>query len=82
MRRLEELPSRYVYHFDLNGCDVITKDGKSIGSVEHVEERRCSSAGRDGREAQYLIPLLSICIDIDIERKKITIDPPEGLLEL
>ena len=81
---LEELPPDTWYHFDLIGCDVTTKDGKSIGSVERVEEFGAAPlliVKGDGREA--LIPLtLSICIDIDIERKKITIDPPEGLLEL
>jgi 16S rRNA processing protein RimM len=80
---LEELPPDTWYHFDLIGCDVATKKGESIGTVERVEEFGAAPllVVKGGRE--LLIPLsLSICIDIDIERKRITIDPPEGLLEL
>ena len=36
--------------------------------------------GTSGRE--HLVPLAgSICVEIDIERKLIRVDPPEGLLE-
>lgn len=39
--------------------------------------------GSDTSSREVLIPLtLSICKEIDVERKRITIDPPEGLLEL
>lgn len=39
--------------------------------------------GSDTSSREVLIPLtLSICKEIDVERKRIMIDPPEGLLEL
>jgi 16S rRNA processing protein RimM len=32
---------------------------------------------------EYLVPFAeSICIEVDIENRKIRIDPPEGLLEM
>jgi 16S rRNA processing protein RimM len=37
--------------------------------------------GREGRE--LLIPLTqTICLDIDVDKRTIIIDPPEGLLDL
>lgn len=85
---LQELPPDTWYHFDLIGCDVATNKGESIGNVERVEEFGAApllvvKSSERGSEREVLIPLsLSICIEIDVERKKITIDPPEGLLEL
>ncbi len=36
----------------------------------------------DGPEKEYLIPFAeSICVEVDIENKTVTVDPPEGLLE-
>jgi len=35
-----------------------------------------------GEAKEFLIPFAeTICIEVDIERKRIIIDPPEGLLE-
>jgi ribosomal 30S subunit maturation factor RimM len=37
----------------------------------------------DGHERELLIPMVEdICVAIDVERKLIRVDPPEGLLEL
>ena len=36
----------------------------------------------DGAERELLVPFAeSICVDVDVEKKRIVIDPPEGLLE-
>ena len=92
--QLAELPADTWYQADLVGCDVLSGNLR-IGSVERVEEygaapllvvrtgeaRTSGDAKTSNREV--LIPLtLSICKEIDVERKRITIDPPEGLLEL
>ena len=91
---LAELPDDTWYHADLVGCDVMSGDVR-IGTVERVEQygaapllvvRTGKISGTDDAETsdrEILIPLtLSICKEIDIERKRITIEPPEGLLEL
>jgi 16S rRNA processing protein RimM len=73
------------YDFDLVGCDVVTVGGEAVGAVESVMR----TAGHDlltvrkpdGREA--LVPFVDeICVEVDVEAKRIVVDPPEGLLDL
>jgi 16S rRNA processing protein RimM len=83
--QLVELPEDTYYDFDLVDCEVLTSEGKLIGRVAGVQNYGAAPllvvAGEDKRE--YLIPLaLSICVDIDVARKRVVINPPEGLLEL
>ena len=73
------------YEWELAGCRVETTAGKSVGVVREVM--------RTGRveilvvagdaEVEFLIPMAEeICVEIDVSRKLVRIDPPEGLLEL
>lgn len=81
---LRPLPPDTWYDFDLAGCHVVSTSGEVVGQVEGVERHGAAPLLKvrgDGRE--YLIPLvLSICIEIDIARKRIVVAPPEGLLDL
>ena len=76
-------PGRY-YEHQLVGCSVETADGTSVGTVVRVD----SSAGGsrlvvEGARGEILVPLaVDICVEIDIARRRIRIEPPEGLLEL
>ena len=79
--RLE--PGRF-YHHQLAGCVVETLDGAAVGEVERVEGgvggSRLVVAGARG---EILVPLAAeICVDIDVEAKRIRINPPDGLLDL
>jgi ribosomal 30S subunit maturation factor RimM len=62
----------------------VTAAGRRLGVVGAVDgsaggARLIVGAGRD----EIQIPLArDICISIDIERRRIVVDPPEGLLEL
>jgi 16S rRNA processing protein RimM len=81
---LAPLPDGTFYHHDLVGCQVVTDGGDAVGTVEGVEG---SVAGSRlvvaGAKGEILIPLVSdICRTIDIQGKKIVIEPPEGLLDL
>ena len=81
---LAPLPEGTLYHHDLVGCRVVTKDGREVGTVEGVAGpfggSRLIVAGGAG---ESLIPLARyICPTIDIAGKRIVIDPPEGLLDL
>ena len=74
----------YCFH-QIEGCTVVTKSGEQIGSVHDViqvsENDLLVVQVSEGRE--ILIPLSqTICIKIDLEKKTIIIDPPEGLLDL
>ncbi|MBK6795773.1 MAG: 16S rRNA processing protein RimM [Acidobacteria bacterium] len=82
---LTKLPEDTYYDFDLVGCDVEFADGAPLGKVLAVQGFGAAPllSVRDLEGRDHLIPLaLSICIEIDVEKKRIRIDPPEGLLEL
>ena len=80
-----ELPKGSFYEWELIGCRVETVDGKHVGAVKDILRTGgveiltvVDDAGRD-----RLIPMASdICVVVDVEKKVIRIDPPEGLLEL
>ena len=80
-----ELPKDQFYEWELAGCRVESLDGNVIGTVREVMR----TGGVEilvvvnEAEREFLIPLAQeICVEIDIEKKLIRVDPPEGLLEL
>ena len=81
LRKLEE---GTFYQFQLVGCAVETITGERIGDVARVD----GGAGGnllaiDGPHGEILIPfVVDICVAVDVEARRIRIDPPEGLLEL
>jgi len=81
---LKEREKDEFFLFQLIGCSVIDKHGKTAGRVKDV-----LSAGPgdllvvDWEGKEILIPFHeSICIEVDVPGKRIRIDPPEGLLDL
>lgn len=82
--QLVALPTDTYYDFDLIDCQVMIKDGHRLGRVTDVQQYGAAPllVVQDGTR-EHLIPLaLSICLEIDTARKRIVIDPPEGLLDL
>jgi 16S rRNA processing protein RimM len=94
-RQLVPLPPDTWYNFDLIGCEVFRQSGSEgnvgqvivtppIGRVVDVQEYGAApllivDLGED-REA--MVPLVaSICIEVDVRRRRIVIDPPDGLLD-
>jgi 16S rRNA processing protein RimM len=79
-----ELPAGMFYEWELAGCRVESLDGTSIGTVTEV----LKTGGVEvliiaGAEREHMVPMVDdICVEIDIEQKRIRIDPPEGLLDL
>ncbi len=63
---------------DLIGCNVFGADGRPYGKVERVEHLPSSDMlVVNGR----MIPMVAAIVrEIDLARKRITVDPPEGLL--
>jgi 16S rRNA processing protein RimM len=78
------LPEGTFFHYDLIGCDVVDAAGRSIGAVTAVEgTMEMSRLVVAGARGEVLIPLVAaICTDIDIARRRIVADPPEGLLDV
>ena len=80
-----ELAADQFYDWELKGCRVESIDGEFIGSVSEVMR----TGGVEilvvvgDTDQNFLIPMAQdICISIDVEKKLILVDPPEGLLEL
>lgn len=71
------------FDWQLAGCEVETIGGEMVGTVRELMRTGGTEilVVEDGAR-EYLIPFAeSICTEVDIERKKIRVDPPEGLLE-
>jgi 16S rRNA processing protein RimM len=67
------------------GSEVMTADGRRVGLVTGVMRTGGTDLlileGVDGRER--LIPFADeICTEVDLAAKRITVDPPDGLLDL
>ena len=81
---LQPLQSGRYYEHQLVGCIVEMAEGHRIGTVARVE----SGPGGSrlvvlGQRGEILVPFVPhICVDVDLEGKRVQIDPPEGLVEL
>lgn len=82
--RLATLEANTYYHHDLIGCVVETTGGERVGEVTGVQGGAAGSLlVVNGARGEVLVPLaLDICVDVDVQAKRIRIQPPEGLLEL
>lgn len=87
---LVDLPEGAYYIFELVGMRVRTRTGRDLGTVRRVIETGgapllvivVTGAGSE-TEREQLIPVArSICTGIDKVAGVITVDPPDGLLEL
>jgi 16S rRNA processing protein RimM len=77
-----ELNEGEFYDWQLEGCDVLTVDGETVGIVRELMRTGGTENLIVDGEKEYLIPFAkSICVEVDVEKKRIVIDPPDGLLE-
>jgi 16S rRNA processing protein RimM len=77
-----ELEEGEFFDWQLEGCTAVTVDGTTLGSVKELLRTGGTEVLVIQGEREYLIPFAeSICIEVDIENKRIVVDPPEGLLE-
>ena len=81
-------PGRY-YEHQLVGCEVEVVSGARVGAMKigRVTKVEGGPGGSrfvvEGERGEILIPFAAdICVSVDVEAKKIQIDPPEGLLDL
>jgi 16S rRNA processing protein RimM len=71
------------FHRDLIGCAVVTEGGDPVGEVAAVQGDggQTRLVVRSTRN-EVLIPLVDAICTVDVANKRITVRPPEGLLEL
>ena len=79
-----ELAEGEYYYHQLLGLEVETVDGRAVGRVREVYETEphhmLEVKGPDG---VHLVPFRKAVVKmLDLERARLVIDPPEGLLEL
>jgi len=71
------------FDWELEGCEVVTTDGLELGKVtELLRTGGTEILVVEGGEKSFMIPFAdSICPEIDVKKKRIVVDPPEGLLD-
>lgn len=80
---IDPLADDEIFYHQLLGAEVATLDDVSVGRVTEVFPLKPADllqvAGRDGGEV--LVPMApEIVVKVDRERRRVLIDPPEGLL--
>ena len=78
-----ELDEGEFFDWQLAGCEVTTIEGTRIGTVREIMRTGGTEIlVVEDVDREILIPFAkAICPEVDIENKRITVDPPEGLLE-
>ncbi len=73
------------FEYEIVGAEVFTTDGISLGLVVRVMR----TGGADllvvesGAKRELLIPFADdICTEVDVDNRRITVNPPDGLLDL
>jgi 16S rRNA processing protein RimM len=71
------------FDWELEGCKVETVDGETLGAVREVMRTGGTDVLIiDGSGKELMVPFAeTICFEVDIEKKVIRVDPPEGLLD-
>lgn len=81
--KLGELDEHEFYYHEIVGCTVVTTEGAKIGVVTEILETGANDVWTVKPEvgkAQYIPYIEDVVKEIDVENKKIVIDPLEGLL--
>jgi 16S rRNA processing protein RimM len=77
------LPAGEFFHRDLVGCEVVTEAGEPVGRVTGVlDDSAQARLVVAGKRSELLIPLADAICTVDLAAKRITVRPPQGLLEL
>ena len=73
-----------IFYHQLLGMEVVTVGGEAVGTVVEVYELHPAHMLEvRGAEKSHLVPFMAgVVEELDVEGRRIVIDPPEGLLEL
>ncbi len=87
LRAIDELEPRAddeLFYHQLIGMTVETEDGERVGEIVEVYELSTADLleVRDG-DRSHMIPFLTdLLVEVDLEGRRMVIDPPDGLLDL
>jgi len=78
------LPPGRFYPWQLEGCRVLTDDGREVGQVLRVEQSAAQDLWvvSDGTCERLIPAVAEIVLEVDLAGGRVVIRPPEGLLEL
>jgi 16S rRNA processing protein RimM len=77
------LPENHYFIHQLIGMKVKLKDGRELGTVRKVIMTGGVDVLEIGDHGEHLVPFADgICVEVNLEERLLTIDPPEGLLHL
>ena len=82
---LPELTEDEYYLYELKGLEVYGVDGDLIGVVDDMIETGAAETLiiREDSGTLVMVPFVEkIVIDVDLEDRRITLNPPEGLLDI
>ena len=76
-------PAGFVYHFDVEGCRAVDREGRELGVVTALEDVAGRSlleieTPRGGRQVPFVEPIV---VSVDLGRRLVVLDPPPGLLD-
>ncbi|WP_405102235.1 ribosome maturation factor RimM [Oceanobacillus sp. FSL H7-0719] len=82
--QLTELTEHEFYYYEIIGCEVFTLDGEIVGKVKEILAPGANDVWvvqRKGKK-DALIPYIGQVVkEIDVQNKKVRIEPMEGLLD-
>lgn len=77
---VEELPEGSHYIYELEGCNVVTQDGRELGFVKEVVQGGANDVYVTSENV--CIPAIKqVIVDVDVVNKVIVINPMAGMLE-
>lgn len=71
------------YPFQLEGCEVVSVKGSSLGVLRRVEEGPANDywVVRSGTQEVLVPAVRAIVKEVDLDARRIVLDPPEGLFD-
>jgi 16S rRNA processing protein RimM len=72
------------YPWQLEGCRVVTDDGREVGRVTRIERSAAQDLWvvSDGARERLIPAVAEIVLEVDVAAGRVVIRPPDGLLEL
>lgn len=82
--QLTDLPENEFYYYEIIGCTVWTTDEDEIGMIDHILSPGANDVWvvKNAANKEVLIPYIQDVVkEVDVENKRVIIEPMEGLLE-